>query len=152
MVTTLVNGLKNGEMHIKLSREIFNDKCTLGRMYVDGHFFAHTLEDKYRGQLDNPADKVYGETAIPYGVYKVTVTESKRFGKKLPILHNVPRFDGIRIHGGNTAADSLGCILAGAETNGINTVSNCKERVETLTKMIELAGEAMINVTNNNSI
>lgn len=136
-------------MTITVRREVFNDECTLGKMYLNGEFYAHTLEDTYRGQLDNEADKVYGKTAIPCGTYKVTATMSNRFKKVLPLLHNVPRFEGIRIHGANTADDLLGCVGIGKNTNGIDRISDCKERVETLTKLIQAAGEATIFVENN---
>lgn len=118
-------------------------------MYVDGDFFAYSLEDVYRGQLENEADKVYGETAIPCGTYAVIVDYSNAFKKELPHILQVNKFDGVRIHGGNTAKDSLGCILIGKNTNWIDTISDCKERVETLTKMIKEASAATIEIVNN---
>ena len=57
--------------------------------------------------------KVYGKTAIPTGKYKVEVTYSPKFKRYLPILLNVRGFSGIRIHSGNTAEDTLGCLLVG---------------------------------------
>lgn len=57
--------------------------------------------------------KVYGETAIPTGTYSVTYTYSTRFKKYMPLINNVKGFDGIRIHSGNTAKDTLGCIIVG---------------------------------------
>ena len=57
-----------------------------------------------------------GESAIPYGTYKVTVDKSPKFKRELPRLHDVPHFDGILIHRGNTAKDTAGCILVGLNT------------------------------------
>jgi hypothetical protein len=83
--------------------------CTIGEMYVDSEFRCFTLEDVVR-----PAgEKVYGETAIPPGSYRVDITHSPHFGRDLPLLIGVHNFDGVRIHPGNTAADTKGCILVG---------------------------------------
>lgn len=83
--------------------------CTIGELLVDGVHECWTLEDVVR-----PAgEKVYGETAIPYGKYHVVVTDSVRFQRPLPLVCGVPDFTGIRIHPGNTAADTHGCLLVG---------------------------------------
>lgn len=97
-------------MNIEVIRpETCGVSCTIGEMYIDGEFKCYTLEDVVR-----PAnEKVFGETAIPYGRYRVTITHSNRFGRDLPLLNNVPNFSGVRIHPGNTAADTEGCILVG---------------------------------------
>mgnify|MGYP003237539372 FL=1 len=87
---------------------------TVGRLFVDGKFFCNTLEDTVR-DLSNEK-KVYGKTAIPYGEYKVVYNWSPKFGRNLPRLLNVPAFEGILIHPGNTADDSAGCILVGRNT------------------------------------
>lgn len=94
-------------MELKLVREIFTDESTTGSLYVNGKFECYTLEDKVR-----PV-KVKGLTAIFPGHYEVVVTFSARFKKMLPLLLNVPQFDGVRIHPGNTAKDTEGCILVG---------------------------------------
>ena len=87
---------------------------TVGRLYVDGKLYCNTLEDVVR-DLDKEA-KVPGKTAIPAGTYKVIYNWSPKFGRNLPRLLNVPHFDGILIHPGNTADDSAGCILVGKNT------------------------------------
>jgi hypothetical protein len=79
---------------------------------VNGEYFADTLEDVVRPD----GVKVYGETAIPAGVYKVILNVSNRFKCLMPLLLNVPNFDGIRIHSGNTAVDTHGCLLVGKNT------------------------------------
>ncbi|NVN99294.1 MAG: hypothetical protein HXX17_08220 [Geobacteraceae bacterium] len=83
--------------------------CTIGELMVDGEHECWTLEDVVRPD----GVKVYGETAIPFGTYPVVVTFSNRFQRDLPLVQNVPGFDGIRIHPGNTAADTHGCLLVG---------------------------------------
>ena len=81
--------------------------CTIGELTVDGAFECFVLEDVER------AVKVYGETAIPKGTYNVITTLSHRFQRELPLLENVPGFEGVRIHPGNYAADTHGCLLPG---------------------------------------
>ena len=116
-------------MELLLKRIARRDSYTIGKLYVNGSYFCDTLEDKDRG-LDqslpicvNRAKKMKGKTAIPVGKYRVTLdVKSERFGKKqqyaacsgkLPRLVNVPAFDGVLIHIGNTSADTEGCILVG---------------------------------------
>lgn len=105
-------------MKIEVKRLYIKEEYTIGKMYVNGMYFCDTLEDKARdinknGLFDKGEKKVYGETAIPYGEYKVVVTHSPKFKRMLPRLLNVPHFEGILIHRGNTAKDSAGCILVG---------------------------------------
>lgn len=106
-------------MEIKVKRITPIDyPYTIGKMYIDGDYFCDTLEDRVRdinknGKFDNGEVKVAGETAIPYGRYQVVVTMSPRFKRELPRLLNVPNFEGILIHRGNTDKDSSGCILVG---------------------------------------
>lgn len=94
-------------MELKLVREILTDESTIGSLYVDGVFECYTLEDRVR-----PV-KVKGFTAIFPGHHEVVITFSERFRKPLPLLLNVPQFDGVRIHPGNTAKDTEGCVLVG---------------------------------------
>lgn len=96
-------------MNIELIRTTCGATCTLGKMYIDGEEFCYTLEDVVRPN----GEKVYGETAIPTGRYRVDITFSNRFQQPMPLVMDVPNFSGIRIHAGNTAADTHGCILVG---------------------------------------
>ena len=103
-------------MNIVLKRIALRDTYTIGKLYIDGKYICDTVEDKVRdinknGKFDEGEKKVYGQTAIPYGTYEVKWTYSPRFKKYMPEILNVPSFSGIRIHSGNTAADSLGCII-----------------------------------------
>lgn len=96
-------------MRMELKRIDLKDTCTIGVLYVDGQQECWTLEDRVRPD----GVKVYGETAIPAGIYRVDVTPSPRFKRDLPLLINVANFVGVRIHPGNTAGDTEGCILVG---------------------------------------
>lgn len=103
-------------MLLEVKREPSAHGCTLGSLSVDGEFACFTLEDVVREVPEEAVEtwKVPGETAIPSGTYQVIVSMSVRFGKLLPLLLNVPGFQGVRIHSGNVAADTEGCILVGA--------------------------------------
>lgn len=99
-------------MKIEVRRLPSSSVCTLGEMLIDGEHECFTLEDVVRPE----GEKVYGKTAIPNGIYKVDVTYSPHFQRQLPLLLDVPNFEGIRIHPGNTAANTEGCILVGMAT------------------------------------
>lgn len=119
-------------MELELVRIARRDTYTIGHLYVDGVRFCDTIEDKDRGlnqslpESVNRAKKRAGITAIPIGRYRVTLgVKSPKFSKKaqydfcngyLPRLVNVPCFDGVLIHIGNTANDTEGCILVGKNT------------------------------------
>lgn len=99
-------------MEITLNRIARRKEYTIGRLMVDGSYLCDTLEPTWR-DLAHGARKLRRRTAIPEGHYPLVVTYSPRFKKWLPLLVGVPQFDGIRIHTGNTAADTEGCILVG---------------------------------------
>lgn len=106
-------------MELTVERYIYDDVSTIGKFSINGVFNCYTLEDKDRKlTADTPlADiekiKVFGETAIPRGRYEVIISYSNHFGKDLPELLNVPGWAGVRIHPGNKAADTEGCLLLG---------------------------------------
>lgn len=131
-------------MKIEVKRLYLKEEYTIGKMYVNGEYFCDTLEDKVRDIEQE--DKVYAETAIPYGEYKVIVNHSPKFKRMLPRLLNVPHFEGILIHRGNTAKDSAGCILVG-ENKVKGKVINSTPYEKKLTAMChnaQLRGEKII--------
>lgn len=105
-------------MKLTLQRRFRGEKYTIGTLYIDGVRFCDTLEDTDRdanrnGRFDGDEKKTAGITAIPNGTYPVIVNVSPRFGRELPRLLNVPDFEGVLIHRGNTPEDTAGCILVG---------------------------------------
>ena len=102
-------------MRLKLERDFCGKDCTIGDLYVDDVWMCHTLEDTVREKPGVPVKgwKISGSSAIPIGSYNVVITYSERFKKDLPLLEAVEGFVGIRIHPGNTAVDTEGCILVG---------------------------------------
>jgi hypothetical protein len=102
-------------MLLQLERVQRDADVTIGALSVDGDFECWVCEDAVREVPGQPVSawKVYAKTAIPVGTYTVLVTPSARFKRDLPLLDAVPGFAGIRIHPGNTAADTEGCLLPG---------------------------------------
>jgi hypothetical protein len=126
-------------MKLKLERTW----CGIGTLTVDGVAECFTLEDVVRPA---GAPKVYGETAIPDGVFSVVVTKSQRFGRDLPLVENVPGFEGIRIHPGNDAGDTDGCILVG-RTKGVDFVGESRAAFNALFAKIQTALAAGEKIT-----
>jgi hypothetical protein len=133
-------------MNIKIIRTAKKDNYTIGHLYVNGDYMCDTLEDKDRGlkQTDNiayiKAKKIFGQTAIPYGTYKVTITYSPTFKKYLPLINDVKGFTGIRIHSGNTANDTEGCILVGKNEYKA-MVTHSKDTLKELIEILNGCGE-----------
>ena len=100
-------------MKLTLQRNPSVAGATVGSLYVDGAWVAHTLEDEVREIEGQPVSawKIHGKTAIPSGEYIVSLEDSPRFGTDTLTLHDVPGFQYIRMHAGNTSADTEGCIL-----------------------------------------
>jgi len=96
-------------MKLTVKRNFKGADYTIGKLYIDGHYFCDTLEDTVRPN----GEKIKGKTAIPAGDYKVIKSYSPRFKKILPEILDVPGFSGVRIHAGNTAKDTDGCLLLG---------------------------------------
>jgi hypothetical protein len=105
-------------MKLTLKRIALRPTYTIGKLYIDDVYFCDTIEDTVRdinknGKFDNGEKKVHSKTAIPYGNYEIKWTYSPRFKKYTPQLMNVPSFEGIRIHAGNTSSDTEGCLILG---------------------------------------
>lgn len=145
-------------MELKLQRIARKETYTIGRLYVDGVRFCDTIEDKDRGlRQDLPLSvnlkrKVKNETAIPAGRYRVTLgVKSPKMSQRpaydfcqgyVPRLVNVPAFDGILIHIGNTAKDSAGCILVG-ENKVVGKVINSTETFKRLYAVLKAAKDSI---------
>lgn len=131
-------------MQLKVIRTEKNMYCTIGKLYIDGQYFCDTLEDVDRG-LSNDMEinkitsvKVYGKTAIPTGTYSVILSQSNRFKRILPEILNVPGWSGVRIHSGNKAEDTLGCILVGTRLNE-QYITNSRETEKKLLVLMQIA-------------
>lgn len=137
-------------MKLELKRIARKDKYTIGHLYINGKYFCDTLEDPDRGLVSSMSNsqiamkKIKGNTAIPTGLYKITlnVASSKysNFNKypyakfcngKMPRLLNVPGYEGILIHAGNTQKDTEGCILVG-QNKVVGQVINSQATWKTL--------------------
>ncbi len=134
-------------MYLQLVRESFTDKATKGKLFVNGEFECYTLEDKDRS-LEDGGEKVYGETAIPRGIYTVQLTYSNRFKTILPLLLDVPQFTGIRIHKGNYSKDTDGCILVGKRNieDNDNWIGDSKSALTALMAKLEVADEITLEI------
>jgi len=143
-------------MRIRLHRKYLSPDYTIGDLFIDGLLLCQTIEDKVRdtntdGDLDDEGEeKVFGETAIPYGRYNMDLTMSPKFKRLLPIILNVPHFTGIRVHRGNTAKDSHGCILPGENKEKGKVLNSTKYElliVERMLKAIRNNEEMTIEIT-----
>lgn len=119
-------------MKLVLKRINNQDNYCEGKLYIDGIYQCDVIEDVDRGLTSEmsvteiQSKKVYGETAIPKGTYQITLdVVSPKFKDrswatfcegKLPRLLDVPGFEGVLIHTGNEASNSLGCLLVGQKT------------------------------------
>jgi hypothetical protein len=110
-------------------------------MYVDGVYECYTLEDVVRN-----GTKVLGKTAIPIGEYKLIVDASARFKQDMPHILDVPDFTGVRIHSGNTSADTDGCILLGSTWAGKDFIGNSKIAYKKFFDKLKKAKTATIKI------
>lgn len=117
-------------------------RSTSGELSIDGKFECYTLEDCVR-----PV-KIKGLTAIPAGRYRVIINYSQRFKRRLPLLLNVPQFEGVCLHSGNDAGDTGGCILVG-RTKGKDFVGESRRALDQLFARLSAAlatEEVYINI------
>ena len=143
-------------MELTLKRIALRDTYTIGKLYINGTYYCDTCEDRVRdnnkdGDLNDVGEgKVYGKTAIPYGRYEITMkVQSPKYSQRasyawckgyLPRLLNVPHFEGILIHGGNSADDSCGCLLTG-ENKVKGQVINSMATLKRLVPMLKHASD-----------
>ena len=149
-------------MKLTVKRIARKEGYTIGKLYIDGQYFCDTLEDCDRGlEQAMPLDmicriKVPGETAIPVGTYELSMRNiSPKYSKKkafaftggvMPRLLNVPGYEGVLIHSGNTAADSEGCILVG-ENKAVGKVLNSMATFKRLWAVLNQRKSEPITIT-----
>lgn len=142
-------------MKLRLERAWKKPTYTIGRLFVDGELFCNTLEDTDRGLHFKDSlgriqsVKIPSETAIPTGNYRITLDIlSPKYsanewymtvcGGRVPRLLNVPGFDGILIHTGNTALDTSGCVLVGLNTK-VGQLTSSKDTFKKLYAKLKTA-------------
>lgn len=151
-------------MEILLKRKTKNPNCTLGELFINNVYECDTLEDPDIGLTDSMSEseikskKVYGNTAIPTGTYKVDMNTvspkfkdrswAKPYGGKLPRLQNVKGYEGVLIHVGNSSEDTLGCILVGKKASNriINSTACFMELMTELLKAKAKGEEITIKI------
>lgn len=129
-------------MKLEVIRDTFTNKTTIGKLYIDGKYQCETLEDLVRPT----GVKVFGETAIPKGEYEIVINFSEKYKKPMIQIMNVPNFSGIRIHSGNKAEDTEGCILVGTSRSK-DWISGSVKAFTPLFDKIDTAFEANDHIT-----
>lgn len=137
-------------MKITVLRQPSAQSSTVGKLSVDGVFACYTMEDQIREVPGQPVDawKIKGETAIPAGRYVVTLEDSPHFGPATLTINQVPGYECIRMHAGNTSADTEGCLLLGMAATDHTLVGGTSRPAVTLVKgMVQTALNAGEPVT-----
>lgn len=137
-------------MELTLNRIFLGSSATIGELWVNDTHLCDTLEDRVRPE----GEKIYSKTAIPEGTYEMVLSYSPRFKKILPEILNVPNFTGIRIHCGNSSADSSGCILVGTwDGEKEDWISDSKIAFNELMSLLQKAADnkEKVAITINNS-
>ena len=127
-------------MRIEIKRLHKTANSTIGEMTIDGVWECFTLED-----IERPV-KIKSETAIPRGTYKIIINQSNRFKRLLPLLLNVPNFEGVRIHPGNTNHDTEGCILVG-RTRSNDFIGQSRKAFDTLLAKMQKAKDITLTIS-----
>lgn len=127
-------------MRLLLERFYKTDKCTVGKLFVDGEYYCYTLEPPIKDDGSKPR-------AIPVGTYPVVIDFSEHFQRRLPHLLQVLDFEGVRMHPGNTDKDTLGCILTGHEWSGGDFIGHSREVFDTLFAKLEQAQDVKIEIS-----
>lgn len=135
-------------MKLTLNRKWIKPNYTIGTLSIDDKYFCDTLEDRVvdknkNGKFDGSEKKIAGESAIPYGTYEIVYNFSPKFKRNLPRLLNVPHFEGILIHPGNSPKDTAGCILVGKNTivGGLTQSKAYSGRLNDLIKAAQTMGD-----------
>ena len=132
------------KLELKLNRINNSDKFTEGLLYIGPKVYCSTLELTDR-KLEQGGIKITGQTCIPRGKYNISVIMSPKFGYKVIYIHNVPGFNGVEIHAGNTVKDTRGCILVGVK-NGIGTLASSRVTLNGLINDIERLNICQITI------
>ena len=136
--------VKGAKMKLTLQRYLFGSDYTMGLLFIDGVYFCDTIEDTFRGN-DLNGKKVANETCIPYGVYTIKITYSAKYKKNMPQILNVPYFEGVRIHAGNKATDTSGCVIVGIKSQN-GEVLQSRKMYNALLKRLETANNIKIDI------
>lgn len=138
-------------MRLTLKRIANRETYCIGHLYINGKYFCDTLEDTDRGLSSAMTEeelkecKIKGETAIPVGIYKVILNYSPKYQKVMPLITNVPAYVGIRIHSGNTAKDTEGCVLVGKNTI-VGRLTDSRKTYNALFKKLQQKGSNDITI------
>lgn len=146
-------------MRLTLKRIANRPTYCIGKLYINGKYFCDTLEDTDRGLNSSMSEeelremKIKGETAIPVGIYKVILNYSPKYKKVMPLITNVPAYSGIRIHSGNSAKDTEGCLLVGKNTV-VGRLTDSRNTYNALFKRLQQKGsnDITIEVTRNYTV
>ncbi len=140
--------------HLLIIRDTFTDNNCTGKLFLNGEFFAHTLEDPDRGD----GIKINARTAIPEGTYLVNITMSSRFKREMPMVYNQSNgyqlinkgksFKGIRLHGGNNHTHTEGCPLIAKNRLNDELIQGSMEK-ELTKELIKFGKKGYITVVNN---
>lgn len=141
-------------MRLTLKRIANKKTYCIGKLYINGKYFCDTLEDVDRG-LDSTMTeeeikkiKVKSETAIPTGIYKIILNYSPKFKKVMPLITNVKGYSGVRIHTGNSAKDTEGCLLVGKNTI-VGRLTDSRKMYDALFKRLQQKGSNDITIEIN---
>lgn len=141
-------------MELKLIRIKSNKEYTEGKLYINGVYFCDTLEDQDRGLYQHMSlseikeIKVYGDTCIPYGTYKVELSYSQKFKKIMPEILNVKGFVGVRIHNGVDKNSTLGCVIIGKKWQD-GKVTKSRDTFAKLMQILQQCDKEIILIISN---
>ena len=136
-------------MRITLVRIANRPTYCIGKLYIDGVYQWDVIEDTDRGLDDKMKEseilkkKIKGQTAIPTGVYPVVITYSPKYKKPMPLIDKVKGYSGIRIHSGNTAKDTEGCLIVG-KNKEVGKVLESRKTYNALFKILTETKERII--------